>query len=490
MFQTTRRRLAIWYTIVTAILLLIFASGFYWYVRNTLVERMDDTLNHVVEVVQRSLIIEPEDPSESFTPEFSVNSVHVNIDASFRSSSETVDDDHIDLEWFSAEGELLWTTLEHPLSIPLHVNPYGETVHESDTQLLRQVTQRIGRDRQVLGYLRVSHPWFEVTKPTQTLMVDLIFGSLMTLGTVAAIGWFLSGLAMAPVSESYQRLKQFTADASHELRNPIAVIQTNVQVALADPDPDPVMQQAQFQIVERITRRLGRLVEDLLFLARQDSGIAQLSANPVALSGVLRDVVDEQQAIATLQHIDLTLQISPDLLAIQPATSISLGSPDPPLPSAASLPCAPSPLHLIQGDRNQLHRLFTNLVSNAIQYTPEQGSICLRVGTKISHPKRQTPDLVAIQIQDTGIGIAPEDLPHIFERFYQVDPARSPLRSSSKKGNHSSKGSSLSGTSGSGLGLSIVKVIVDNHGGQIDIESQPTQGTRVIVTFPLHRLDN
>ncbi|NEP76668.1 cell wall metabolism sensor histidine kinase WalK, partial [Okeania sp. SIO2G5] len=151
------------------------------------------------------------------------------------------------------------------------------------------------------------------------------------------------------------------------------------------------------------------------------------------------------------------------------------------------LPCPPSPLHLIQGDRNQLHRLFTNLVSNAIQYTPEQGFICLHVGTKMSHPKRQMPDLVAIQIQDTGIGIAPEDLPHIFERFYQVDPARSPHRSLAKKSNN--QGSSLSGTSGSGLGLSIVKVIVDNHDGQIDIESEPKQGTTVTVTFPLHRLE-
>lgn len=488
MFQTTRRRLAIWYTTVTAILLIIFVSGFYWYVRNTLVERLDDTLNHVVEVVQRSLIIEPDTieadaaapsrSSMSSNPELSVAPFHVNIAASFQMSGGTVDDDHIDLEWFSADGELLWTTLEHPLTIPLHVNPYGETVHQSNSQVLRQVTQRIRSDRQVLGYLRVSHPWFEVTRPTRTLMVDLIFGSIVTLGTVAGIGWFLSGLAMAPVSESYQRLRQFTADASHELRNPIAVIQTNVQVALADPDPDPMIQQAQFQIVERITRRLGRLVDDLLFLARQDSGIAQLSVNPIALSGVVQDVVDEQQAIATLQDVYLSLNIQPERID---TAAFNAKFPDSPMPSISH---PPSPLNLIHGDRNQLYRLFTNLVSNAIQYTPDQGKIQLQIATRPAHPKRQTPDLVEIKIQDTGIGIASEDLPHIFDRFYQVDPTRSPLRSRPKTP-HSSGPTSLSGSSGSGLGLSIAKAIVDNHSGHINVTSQLNQGTTVTVTFPL-----
>jgi OmpR-family two-component system manganese-sensing sensor histidine kinase len=103
--------------------------------------------------------------------------------------------------------------------------------------ILRQVTERVQVNGQVLGYLRVSHPWFEVTKPSRRLIIDLALGTSLMVGTVAAIGWLLSGLAMAPVRESYQQLRQFTADASHELRNPIAVIQTNVQVALSDPEP-------------------------------------------------------------------------------------------------------------------------------------------------------------------------------------------------------------------------------------------------------------
>ena len=244
MFQATRRRLALWYTAVTAVLLLLFASGVYLYVRNTLIERIDDTLNHVVEIVERSLVISPVDRD---TDQFSIN-----LEATFRDNASTVEDDHIDLEWFSPNGQLLWSTLSEPLNIPIHGNHVGETVrvlkqqpqepktpdsalnNDHSVLLLRQVTQRVQVGRQVLGYLRVSHPWFEVTKPSRQLIIDLALGTWFMVLSVAASGWFLSGKAMEPVDESYQRLKQFTADASHELRSPITLIQTNVQVALAE----------------------------------------------------------------------------------------------------------------------------------------------------------------------------------------------------------------------------------------------------------------
>jgi Signal transduction histidine kinase len=289
MFQATRRRLALWYTAVTAVLLILFASGVYLYVRTTLIERIDDTLSHVVEVVGRSLVIEAANPARGLPP-------RVNIEASFRDDSDSVEDDHIDLEWFDPAGTLIWSTFSSAPEIPLHPNSSGETVHVTDDLLLRQITQRIEAGGQLLGYLRVSHPWFEVTKPTRQLIRDLALGTALLVGTVAGIGWLLSELAMAPVRESYQRLKQFTADASHELRNPIAVIQTNVQVALADVDPDPAMQQHQLKVIERLTRRLGRLVDDLLFLARQDSGTRLARREAIALQPLLEEVLEEQIA--------------------------------------------------------------------------------------------------------------------------------------------------------------------------------------------------
>ncbi|MBW4463878.1 MAG: HAMP domain-containing histidine kinase [Pegethrix bostrychoides GSE-TBD4-15B] len=450
MFQKTRRRLAFWYTGVTATLLLLFAIGFYFYVRQTLIERVDDTLSHVVEIVQRSLVIEPESQPESQPGSHSfepprASPMQVNLEASFPDYAAAVEDDHIDLEWFSPAGELLWSTFSAPTDIPLHPSSgetvYGQIAPRLDTAddplyspsfALRQVTQRVENDQQLLGYLRVSHPWFEVTKPSRQLIWDLGCGLLLVVGAVAAIGWLLSGLAIAPIRDAYQRLKQFTADASHELRNPIAVIQTNVQVALADPDPS--LQQDQLQVIERLTRRLGRLVDDLLFLARQDmrqeAGAAK--SQTVSLGKLLQEVVEEQQALATERNLSLTLQVESD---------------------AASL-------HL-SGDADQLTRLFTNLIGNAVQYTPSGG----RVVVGLQRQKLQGSPGLQVQVQDSGIGLSEAALRHIFDRFYRVDPARSPA-------------------TGTGLGLAIAKAIVESHQGLIEATSQPSQGSCFTVWLP------
>ncbi len=453
MFQTTRRRLAIWYTAVTAVLLLLFATGVYLYVRSTLIERVDDTLNHVVEVVVRSLVIDSAGATD--------RKYRVNIEASFRDNEDTVEDDRIDLEWFSPTGELLWSTFLSPLNVAIHANRTGETVRVfrgTENQklpqsrvptVLRQVTERVQMGRQVLGYLRVSHPWFEVTKPSRQLIVDLSLGISVMVISVAAIGWLLSGLAMEPVRESYQRLKQFTSDASHELRSPIAMIQTNVQVALADPDRSSEQHRQQLKVIERLTKRLGRLVDDLLFLARQDSGIVQPSFSLCPLDALLMEVIEEQQLVASEKGIRLSL----DMVTA----------------SSSTFEETEEDFFTLQGDWDRLARLFTNLIGNALQYTPTGGKVDVelqRIIRRSNHPQLQ------VKVTDTGIGIPEDALPHIFDRFYRVDPARS-------------RGTAT----GSGLGLAIAAAIVENHHGHIRIESTLNQGTIVTVTLPQYRLE-
>ena len=435
-FQTTRRRLAIWYTAVTAILLLLFATGVFFYVRSTLIERIDDTLNHVIEVVSRSLVIEPV-AARSRT-------LQVNVEASFRDNFLEQEDDHIDLEWFSPDGVLQWSTFDEPLHVPLHttnsVTHRGETIvlptdqapdRLETARTIRQVTQQMAFGRQILGYLRVSHPWFEVTKPIQELVFDLAMGTSLMIALVGGVGWFLSGLAMQPVRESYQKLRQFTADASHELRNPIAVIQTNVQVALSEPEANSEQVRSHLLVTERLTRRLGKLVDDLLFLARQDSGMVAPQWSAVDLRDLIDEVLEEQGMIASEKEIDLTFKSEP------------LTAP-------------------MQGDRSALIRVFTNLVSNAIQYTPKQGKITLELVTA----KRGNQAMWQVKVSDTGIGIPESALPQLFDRFYRVDPARSKQ------------------SGGSGLGLAIVQTILDSHQGTIQVESQEHQGTTFTIAFP------
>ena len=496
MFQATRRRLALWYTAVTAVLLVLFASGVYLYVRNTLIERVDDTLNHVLEVVERSLVIEP---AYSDADQF-----RINLEATFRDNADTVEDDHIDLEWFSPTGKLLWSTLSEPLNIPIHPNRTGETVqvvrsnesgqdqgrktsHLLPLARLRQVTERVQIGRQVVGYLRVSHPWFEVTKPIQQLVFDLSLGTALMLVSVAMSGWFLSGKAMEPVRESYHRLKQFTADASHELRSPITLIQTNVQVALTDldlvglPESAALQYRQQLKVVERLTKRLGRLVDDLLFLARQDSGIVQPQFSPCPLDALLIEVVEEQQLAAAEKKISLTLDL------VEPpegeeASYSNLKEEHPQAPQLFSQLI--DNWFTLQGDFNQLARLFTNLIGNAVHYAPPGGQVKVKLHrtaiSKASQSRVRIPPLVAtsrlqVIISDTGIGIPESDIPRLFDRFYRVDPARTHAAATP-----------VVGTTGSGLGLAIAAAIVENHAGQIQVESIIHQGTTFIVTLPLN----
>jgi len=420
MFQSTRRRLALWYSLVTATLLIIFACGFYGYVRITLIDRIDDTIAHVVEVLERSLIR------------------NINLESSLGTDIEA---DHIDIEWFSPTGELVWTTMPKTatlyLQIPdtshfqphsqLYLQPKYRTTYVDD-EPVRQLTEAVVFEQKLLGYLRVSHPWFEVTKPIQQLLVDLAIGTTIMIAVVALCGWWLSGIAIAPLKEAYQLLKQFTADASHELRNPIAVIQTNVQVALADPNPNWQDRQRQLLIIERITRRLTRLLEDLLFLARQENPLKVNDKIPCDISQILSSVVEEQQIIA--QNQGITIEISNFIESL-----------------------------IILGDRSQLIRLFTNLVSNAVAYTLVGGKVTVTLATTNQNQAQ-------IEITDTGIGIPDQAIAQIFERFWRYQPQ-------SKEG--------------SGLGLAIAKTITENHQGQIKVISSLGIGSTFTVTLPLKK---
>jgi two-component system, OmpR family, manganese sensing sensor histidine kinase len=426
LFQATRRRLAFWYLIVTAVVLLLFASGVFFYVRGTLIERIDDTLNHVVEVVLRSIAIDGQG--------------QIDVAESFHNNTADLEDDHIDLELFNRQGRLLWSTWAEPLNLPLHHSSRGKTVAIDPQHLLRQIVQPVKFQHQTLGWLRVSHPWFEVTKPSQELFFDLLVGTSVMIAVVAGVGWFLSGLAIEPIKASYQQLKQFTADASHELRNPLATIQTNVQVALATNEQMPSDQQQQLQVIERLTRRLGKLVDDLLFLARQDSGDAPIEWEKVPLDALLIEVQEEQQLAATARGIHLDLEIADS-----------------------------DTEYNVTGDWNQLARLFTNLITNAVQYTPSS----LDSPTQVKIHLEDSATHLRVVVADRGIGIAAADLPRLLDRFYRVPGARGR--------------SDIENVGGSGLGLSIVQAIVQRHHGELAIDSSPETGTRVTVSLPIAR---
>jgi heavy metal sensor kinase len=235
----------------------------------------------------------------------------------------------------------------------------------------------------------------------------------------------LNGM-IARLERSFEEIRRFTADAAHELRTPIAILRAEAEVCLRLPrQPEEYRAILEDQLEE--LERLSRLAERLLFLSRGDAGLMPISRQPVDLRRVVDDVAEHMRLVAEEKGVTLeTEEVSP---------------------------CA------IQADEDQLRRLLFNLVDNAIKFTPAKGTVKVNASRYDGQAR--------IEVTDSGIGIPPEHLPHVFQRFYRVDPAGEP------------------DVAGTGLGLAIARSIAEAHGGSIAIESTVGVGTRAILTLPI-----
>ncbi len=238
--------------------------------------------------------------------------------------------------------------------------------------------------------------------------------------------WQLAGVIngmLDRLQEQVERERRFTSDASHELRTPIAVIKANTTLCLSS-TPTVDHYRRSMEAIDKASDGMSRLVQDLLLLARADAG--RLGRRTVLLP--VADLLREAARIASRNG--------------GPAITVDPVEPDLCLP----------------GDEDQLLRLLTNLLDNAVRHTPPSGSVRLKA--------ERTGAEIALTVADNGVGIAPEHLPHLGERFYRVDAARSRPEG------------------GAGLGLAIARQIVAAHDGRMAIESRPGQGTSVRVTLP------
>ncbi len=247
------------------------------------------------------------------------------------------------------------------------------------------------------------------------------------------------------LEQLYLTQQRFVADASHELRAPITSIRCNLDLLTAASDLAPEDAQAALADAQAEADRMGRLVNDLLTLARTDAApdTADLVVNGYKKYVVRNGTLDLDSLLLEVfrqyrpsgQHDKAVTRDQPRLLLqhITPAQ--------------------------VMGDADQLKQALVALVDNALKYTPPEGTVSLALTTE--------NDRAVVEVKDTGIGIAPADLPHIFERFYRADPARS------------------RDLGGSGLGLAIAQGIILEHQGQIDVESMPGEGSTFTIRLPL-----
>jgi signal transduction histidine kinase len=256
--------------------------------------------------------------------------------------------------------------------------------------------------------------------------------ALASLVLVAAGGWFLARQSTAPVERAIVHMRRFMADAAHELRTPLTVVRSRAEIALQRTRQPADYVQA-LRGIERESTHLGRIVEDLLMLARADTGERPLERRRVFLDDVTLDAAEAARAIADRKAVRLEVD---------------------------SFEEAP-----IVGDPDLLRQLVMILLDNAVKFTAANGLV--RVGVQSTGPT------ASLTVTDTGVGIALDQLSHVFERFYRGDPSRT-------RGVVPDGGTS----EGAGLGLSIAQWIAEEHGATIRLDSQPGQGTTVVVQFP------
>ena len=285
------------------------------------------------------------------------------------------------------------------------------------------------QQNQLWGYIQVGRSLKELDNRLRAFKLILIFGLPITILLVGGSSWWLAGLAMRPINGSYKQMQQFTSDVSHELRTPLAAVNAKVETVL---DSSHISEEQARDVLESVKRqnfRLAELVQDLLLLSRLEQKTLTTQKQPCCLNTLIEDLIEEFSALANASSLQLTSSIL----------------------SNQSL--------YVMGDEDQLLRLFSNLIANAIQYTPGSGNINLTL-------KKNNGDAV-IEVIDTGIGISPQEQQLIFDRFYRVNGSRSRR------------------SGGSGLGLAIAQVIAQAHGGKIRVESQLGKGSIFSVRLPL-----
>jgi heavy metal sensor kinase len=229
------------------------------------------------------------------------------------------------------------------------------------------------------------------------------------------------------LAQSFEQVRRFSTDVSHELRTPLTAIRGQLEVALFTADTPEQYRDAMVNALEDV-EQLSSIVRALLLLSQAESGQVTLQRTNLDLAELINDVGEQFQIPAEEKHIKLTVSAGTGLY--------------------------------LQADKVQMERLLSNLISNAVKYTPEGGSI------RVEGNAAPEPGWVVIEVKDTGVGIPAENLPHIFDRFYRV------------------RNEQTNKIQGLGLGLSFVSWIVDAHGGKIDISSTPGTGTQFRVQLP------
>ncbi|AFY77435.1 histidine kinase [Pleurocapsa sp. PCC 7327] len=425
MFHRSRRRLAYWFTLSMGSILILFAFTIYYLQLKDRIRAFDETLYAQTKRINTKTDYELE------KGRWQIDAEKISLQEGDAPPLE-IETEIAYIRWYDARGQLvqfIGTAAPKKLSsAPGYQTLKGDNNQVSNQKWLRQLTLPIKQDETAIAYLQVAASLSPIQENLKQTRLFLSLGVPLTLGLTGLVGWILGGLAMQPSRRAYEQLQRFTADASHELRAPIAAILSNAQVGLLAPIEDSLQQRQRLGKIVQTTKSMSSLIDNLLFLARHEGRLNPQDLKEIDLVDLLKSLVDRYQTLAAERNLSLI----------------------------ADLPLEPLKLN---ADSALLSQAVKNLLDNACKYSSSGGTVQLKLLTKVRR--------VFIEVEDNGIGIPEADLPHIFERFYRVDEARSRQ------------------TGGFGLGLAIAQQIIKAHGGQIAVESTLGKGTRFQICLPM-----
>jgi len=446
LFRRSRLRLCLWYAGVMGVILGISGLGAYraliranWVAMEREIESIAGTLHDSVE----PLLPPSENPTtilRQLFPELCLNQhpCHQTPTVIQRHTMGISDRDTYYIRLFNDRGKLLAFSPNQPANLSPTFNPEPwQTISTTKGIRYRQFTIMLHSadtnpnpetQRSSWGYLQIGRTLAPLDAEKVRIQRILVSWLPLVLGLVIASSWWLSGLAMQPIYDSYRQQQQFTADAAHELRTPLASLLATVEAILRVPLSNPQDTHTMLRQIERQGRRLSHLITDLLQLTSLEQQSSSVQFQPCCLNDLISDLSEEFLELATDSDIQLTSD-------------------------------SPKPLVYVLGNEPQLYRLVSNLIDNAIRYTP--------AGNSINVSLEKSDHTAVIKVTDTGIGIAPTEQAHIFDRFYRVNRDRS---------RH---------TGGSGLGLAIAKAIAQSHHGSLQVQSELGVGSIFTLRLPL-----
>lgn len=458
LFHRSRIRLALWYALVMGVILSLSGLGVYRSLLQSNWEALEREIESIAGTLHDSL--EPMLPTsgdptpvlQRILPELCLVNQPCNNSLTFmqRHTAGISDRSTYYIRLFDHHGQLLAFSPNQPLSLPttLNATPW-QTLQAADGSRYHQFTtilhsarvdwQQAHADSPTdalhshpsWGYLQIGRTLAPFDGEARRIQWILAIGFPLTLLLIALSSWWLSGLAMQPIYQSYQQQQQFTANAAHELRSPLASLLATVEAMTRVLPSDPHNIATMLNTLERQGRRLSHLINDLLLLSSLEQNTSTLPFQPCCLNDLISDLAEEFLELAIAADIKLATDL-------------------------------PQALIYVLGDEPQLYRLVANLITNAIHYTPPAGSVTVSLAAE--------DHTAVITVKDTGIGIPAPEQCRIFERFHRVDSDRS------RK------------TGGAGLGLAIAQAIVHRHHGQITLHSAVGQGSSF--TIQLGRLVN